>query len=142
MSTLDLVVIAGYFLIVFAIGFYFTARAKTSKGYFLADRSVGWIAVGTSLFASNISSEHFIGLAGSGAGSGLAVGHFEWLATFMCLMLGWFFVPFYMRSAVVTMPEFLERRYGSSCRWYLTTVTLLAYIFTKSPWRSTRARCC
>jgi SSS family solute:Na+ symporter len=131
MSTLDLVVIAGYFLIVFAIGFYFTSRAKTSKGYFLADRSVGWIAVGTSLFASNISSEHFIGLAGSGAGSGLAVGHFEWLATFMCLMLGWFFVPFYMRSSVVTMPEFLERRYGSSCRWYLTTVTLLAYVFTK-----------
>lgn len=131
MSTLDLVVIAGYFLIVFAIGFYFTSRAKTSKGYFLADRSVGWIAVGASLFATNISSEHFIGLAGSGAGSGLAVGHFEWLASFMCLALGWLFVPFYLRSAVVTMPEFLERRYGPACRWYLTSVSLLAYIFTK-----------
>jgi solute:Na+ symporter, SSS family len=131
MTALDLVVVAAYFVVVFAIGFYFLRRAKTSQGYFLADRSVGWIAVGASLFATNISSEHFIGLAGSGAGSGLAVGHFEWLATFMCLALGWLFVPFYLRSAVSTMPEFLERRYGPSCRWYLTTVSLLAYIFTK-----------
>lgn len=131
MTTLDLVVVAAYFLIVYAIGLYFLKRAKTSRGYFLADRSVGWIAVGASLFATNISSEHFIGLAGTGAGSGLAVGHFEWLATFMCLALGWLFVPFYLRSSVVTMPEFLERRYGASCRWYLTTVSLLAYIFTK-----------
>jgi SSS family solute:Na+ symporter len=131
MTSLDLAVIAAYFLIVYAIGFYFLKRARTSKGYFLADQSVGWMAVGASLFATNISSEHFIGLAGSGAGSGLAVGHFEWLATFMCLTLGWLFVPFYLRSSVSTMPEFLERRYGSSCRWYLTTVSLLAYIFTK-----------
>jgi solute:Na+ symporter, SSS family len=131
MTSLDFAVIAVYFLIVYAIGIYFVRRAKTSRGYFLADRSVGWVAVGASLFATNISSEHFIGLAGSGAGSGLAVGHFEWLATFMCLALGWLFVPFYLRSSVVTMPEFLERRYGPSCRWYLTTVSLLAYIFTK-----------
>jgi SSS family solute:Na+ symporter len=131
MSTLDYFVLVVYFGVVFAIGAYFFARAKTSKSYFLADRSVGWAAVGASLFATNISSEHFIGLAGSGASSGLAVGHFEWLAVLMTMTLAWVFVPFYLRSGVYTMPEFLERRYGSGCRWYLTTVSVLAYIFTK-----------
>ena len=131
MTTLDQLIVAAYFAVVFGIGIYFFRRAKTSRGYFLADRSVGWIAIGASLFATNISSEHFIGLAGSGASSGLAVGHFEWLAVFMCMTLAWVFVPFYVRTNVYTMPEFLERRYGAACRWYLTTVSVLAYIFTK-----------
>jgi SSS family solute:Na+ symporter len=131
MSALDTVVVLLYFAVVFGIGAYFFRRAKTSRSYFLADRSVGWIAIGASLFATNISSEHFIGLAGSGASSGLAVGHFEWLAAFMCMTLAWVFVPFYLRANVYTMPEFLERRYGPACRWYLTTVSVLAYIFTK-----------
>jgi solute:Na+ symporter, SSS family len=131
MQTLDLIILGVYFAVVFGIGAYFFQRAKTSKSYFLADRSVGWIAVGASLFASNISSEHFIGLAGSGASSGLAVGSFEWLAVFMCIILGWVFVPFYMRSDVYTMPEFLERRYGPACRWYLTSVSVIAYVVTK-----------
>lgn len=131
MSPLDYAIVTLYFAIVFAIGGYFFRGAKTSRGYFLADRSVGWVAIGGSLFATNISSEHFIGLAGSGASSGLAVGHFEWLAVFMAMILGWVFVPFYLRSNVYTMPEFLERRYGPACRWYLTTVSVLAYIFTK-----------
>ncbi|MGH9313426.1 MAG: sodium:solute symporter [Vicinamibacterales bacterium] len=131
MTTLDLLVIAAYFLVVFGVAVYHFRKAKTSQGYFLAGRSVGWIAVGASLFATNISSEHFIGLAGSGASTGLAVGHFEWLAVFMVLTLAWVFVPFYLRSRVVTMPEFLERRYGPACRWYLTTISILAYIFTK-----------
>ena len=131
MTTLDNVIVAAYFALVFGIGVWFFRRAKTSRSYFLADRSVGWVAIGASLFATNISSEHFIGLAGSGASSGLAVGHFELLAVFMCMTLGWVFVPFYLRSNVYTMPEFLERRYGPACRWYLTTVSVLAYIFTK-----------
>lgn len=131
MSALDNVIVLAYFAVVFGIGAYFFRRAKTSRSYFLADRSVGWIAIGASLFATNISSEHFIGLAGSGASSGLAVGHFEWLAVFMCMTLAWVFVPFYLRSNVYTMPEFLERRYGPACRWYLTSVSVLAYIFTK-----------
>ncbi len=131
MQTLDLVILVAYFAVVFSIGGYFFRRAKTSKSYFLADRNVGWIAVGASLFASNISSEHFIGLAGSGASSGLAVGSFEWLAVFMCMILAWVFVPFYLRSGVYTMPEFLERRYGPTCRWYLTTVSVVAYVVTK-----------
>ena len=131
MSLLDQLIVLVYFVAVFGIGAYFFRRAKTSRGYFLADKSVGWIAIGASLFATNISSEHFIGLAGSGASSGLAVGHFEWLAAFMAMTLGWVFVPFYLRSNVYTMPEFLERRYGPACRWYLTTVSVLAYVFTK-----------
>lgn len=131
MTSLDLAVIGGYFALVMGIGFYFSGRAQTAQGYFLAGRQVGWVAIGASLFATNISSEHLIGLAGAGASSGLAVGHFEWLAVFMLLALGWIFVPFYLRSGVATMPEFLERRYGPSARWYLTTVSIVAYIFTK-----------
>jgi len=130
-STIDLLVLAAYFLIVFGIGFYFARRGRTSTEYFLAGRHVGWFAIGASLFATNISSEHFIGLAGSGAATGMAVGHFEWLACLIVLILGWLFVPFYLKSGVFTMPEFLERRYGPASRWYLTTVSILAYVLTK-----------
>jgi len=89
------------------------------------------MAIGASLFASNISSEHFIGLAGSGASGGLAVGHFEWLACLIVLILGWVFVPFYLKSGVFTMPEFLERRYNRASRMYLTSVSIVAYVLTK-----------
>jgi SSS family solute:Na+ symporter len=131
LSTVDLVIIGLYFCVVFAIGFYFSRKERTSTDYFLAGRSVGWFAIGASLFVSNISTEHFIGLAGSGASSGLAVGHFEWLACFMLLILGWIFVPFYLRSNVFTMPEFLERRFNRSCASYLASVSVIAYVFTK-----------
>ncbi len=131
LSTADLIIIAVYFCVVFAIGFYFSRKERTSADYFLASRNVGWFAIGASLFVSNISTEHFIGLAGSGASSGLAVGHFEWLACFMLLILGWVFVPFYLRSNVFTMPEFLERRFNRSCATYLASISIIAYIFTK-----------
>src|SRR5215468_9699572 len=131
LQPVDVTIIAIYFLIVFAIGFYFARRKRTSEAYFLASRDVGWFAIGASLFVSNISTEHFIGLAGSGASSGLAVGHFEWLACFMLLILGWVFVPFYLRSNVFTMPEFLERRFNRSCAVYLAGISVIAYIFTK-----------
>ena len=131
LSTVDLIIIGLYFCVVFAIGFYFSRKERTSTDYFLASRNVGWFAIGASLFVSNISTEHFIGLAGSGASSGLAVGHFEWLACFMLLILGWIFVPFYLRSNVFTMPEFLERRFNRSCATYLASVSVIAYIFTK-----------
>lgn len=130
-SVIDLLIIGLYFALIFGIGFYFSRKDKTSTDYFLAGRHVGWFAIGASLFASNISSEHFIGLAGSGAATGMAVGHFEWLASLILLVLGWVFVPFYLRSKVFTMPEFLEKRYGSASRWYLTTVSILAYVLTK-----------
>lgn len=131
LATLDVAIIAAYFLVVFAIGFYFIRRGNTTTDYFLASRHAAWWAIGSSLFASNIGSEHFIGLAGSGAASGLAVGHFEWLASLILLVLGWVFVPFYLRSNVYTMPEFLERRYSRACRTYLAGISLVAYVFTK-----------
>jgi SSS family solute:Na+ symporter len=131
LQPLDIAIIAVYFVIVFSIGFYFSLKERTSESYFLAARDVGWFAIGASLFVSNISTEHFIGLAGSGATSGLAVGHFEWLACLILLILGWVFVPFYLRANVFTMPEFLERRFNRQCSIYLASISILAYIFTK-----------
>src|ERR1017187_9900991 len=131
LATVDLVIIGLYFLIVFAIGFYFARKERSSTDYFLAGRNIGWFAIGASLFVSNISTEHFIGLSGTGASSGLAVGHFEWLAFLILLVLGWVFVPFYLRSNVFTMPEFLERRFNRNCAVYLAAISIIAYIFTK-----------
>lgn len=131
LAPVDLVIIGIYFTIIFGIGFYFSRKERTSEGYFLAGRNIGWFAIGASLFVSNISTEHFIGLAGSGATTGLAVGHFEWLACLILLLLGWVFVPFYLRSNVFTMPEFLERRFNRYCATYLASVSVIAYIFTK-----------
>src|SRR5438270_3617009 len=131
LTGVDIAVIAVYFVVIFAIGFYFARKERTSTDYFLASRNVGWFAIGASLFVSNISTEHFIGLAGSGATSGLAVGHFEWLACLILLILGWVFVPFYLRSNVFTMPEFLERRFNRSCATYLASISIIAYVFTK-----------
>jgi SSS family solute:Na+ symporter len=131
LANLDLAIIGVYFLIVFGIGFYFSRRERTSEEYFLAGRDIGWFFIGASLFVSNISTEHFIGLSGTGASSGLAVGHFEWLACLILLILGWVFVPFYLRSNVFTMPQFLERRFSRHCAVYLAGISIIAYIFTK-----------
>src|SRR5260221_3023237 len=131
LAPLDLTIIAVYFLIVFGIGFYFSRKERTSEEYFLAGRDIGWFFIGASLFASNISTQHVIGLSGTGASSGLAVGHFEWLACLILLILGWVFVPFYLRTNVFTMPEFLERRFNRQCAVYLAAISIIAYIFTK-----------
>jgi SSS family solute:Na+ symporter len=132
LSYWDYGLIFAYFILVFVYGIWVSRKKKdSSEDYFLAGRNVGWIAIGTSLFATNISSEHFIGLAGTGASSGLAVGHFEWQASFIVLLLGWVFAPFYIRTGVFTMPEFLEKRYNSTARWYLTSISIVAYIVTK-----------
>jgi len=134
LGTLDWLVVAAYFIVVFGVAFW-AARGdgadRTSAGYFLAGRNVGWFIIGASLFASNIGSEHLVGLAGSGAASGVAVGQFEILASLILLMLGWVFVPFYLKSGVFTMPEFLERRYSSGARWYLAVISILGYVLTK-----------
>jgi SSS family solute:Na+ symporter len=134
--SLDWVVIGLYFLIVFGVAIVATLRerrkgAEDSADYFLAGRNVGWFVIGASLFASNIGSEHLVGLAGSGAASGVAPGQFEVLASLILLVLGWVFVPFYIKSGVFTMPEFLERRYSPASRWYLATVSIVAYVLTK-----------
>jgi SSS family solute:Na+ symporter len=131
LAPVDIGIISAYFVVIFGIGFYFARKERTSEDYFLASRNVGWFAIGASLFVSNISTEHFIGLAGSGATSGLSVGHFEWLACLILLILGWVFVPFYLRSNVFTMPEFLERRFSRHCATYLASISIIAYIFTK-----------
>jgi SSS family solute:Na+ symporter len=131
LASIDLIIIGIYFLIIFSIGLYFALKERTTTDYFLASRNIGWFAIGASLFVSNISTEHFIGLAGSGASSGMAVGHFEWLACLILLLLGWVFVPFYLRSNVFTMPEFLERRFNRQCAVYLASVSIIAYILTK-----------
>jgi SSS family solute:Na+ symporter len=131
LATPDLVIIGIYFALVFGIGLYFARRERSSEEYFLAGRNVGWFFIGASLFVSNISTEHFIGLSGTGASSGLAVGHFEWLACLILLILGWVFVPFYLRSNVFTMPEFLERRFNRQSAVYLAGISIIAYIFTK-----------
>ena len=131
LASIDLIIIGIYFLIIFSIGLYFALKERTTTDYFLASRNIGWFAIGASLFVSNISTEHFIGLAGSGASSGMAVGHFEWLACLILLLLGWVFVPFYLRSNVFTMPEFLERRFNRQCAVYLASISIIAYILTK-----------
>jgi len=131
LTGIDITIIAVYFTIIFGIGFYFARKERTSTDYFLASRNVGWFAIGASLFVSNISTEHFIGLAGSGASSGLAVGSFEWLACLILLVLGWVFVPFYLRSNVFTMPEFLERRFSRGSAVYLASISIIAYVLTK-----------
>ncbi len=133
-SVLDWVVVGVYFAVIFGVALWATRREatrETSAGYFLAGRNVGWFVIGASLFASNIGSEHLIGLAGTGAASGLAVGQFEILASLILLVLGWVFVPFYLRSGVFTMPEFLERRYSPAARWYLAVISIVGYVLTK-----------
>lgn len=134
-SGLDWFVVALYFIVVFVVAYWTTGRGtktrESSAEYFLAGRNTGWFIIGASLFASNIGAEHLVGLAGTGAASGVAVGQFEVLACFMLLILGWVFVPFYLRSGVFTMPEFLERRYSTGARWYLAVVSIISYVLTK-----------
>ena len=135
LAVIDWVVIALYFVLVFGVAVWATRRERTSQetstGYFLAGRHAGWFIVGASLFASNIGAEHLVGLAGTGAASGVAVAQFEVLASLILLLLGWVFVPFYLRSGVFTMPEFLERRYSKGARRYLAIVSIIGYVLTK-----------
>jgi SSS family solute:Na+ symporter len=133
-TTLDWVVVALYFVLIFVVAIVVTRRSRTTEtadGFFLAGRNTAWFVVGASLFASNIGAEHLVGLAGTGAASGLAVAQFEIIAGLVLLLLGWFFVPFYLRSGVFTMPEFLERRYSSGPRMYLAVVSVVSYVLTK-----------
>jgi len=135
LGALDWTVIGLYFLIVFGVAGWATWTERkgeeSSVDYFLAGRNVGWFVVGASLFASNIGSEHLIGLAGTGASRGVAVGQFEVMASLVLLLLGWVFVPFYVKSGVYTMPEFLEKRYSSTARWYLAAISIIGYVLTK-----------
>lgn len=131
MNYLDWIVIGIFALaLIGIIVWVFRQKDETSGDYFLAGRDATWIAIGASIFASNIGSEHLIGLAGAGASSGMAMAHWE-IQGWMILILGWVFVPFYSRSMVSTMPEFLERRYNKESRTILSFISLISYVLTK-----------
>lgn len=131
METLDWIVIGLFFVaLIGLVTWVFKQKQNSSDDYFLAGRDAGWIAIGASIFASNIGSEHLIGLAGAGASSGMAMAHWE-IQAWMILILGWVFVPFYARSMVFTMPEFLEKRYNSQSRTILSLISLISYVMTK-----------
>ncbi|XP_054471266.1 sodium/myo-inositol cotransporter [Anoplopoma fimbria] len=134
MEAADIAVVALYFVLVLAIGFFsmWKSNRSTVSGYFLAGRSMTWIVIGASLFVSNIGSEHFIGLAGSGAASGYAVAAWEFNALLLLQLLGWVFVPVYIHSGIFTMPEYLSKRFGGKrLKVYFAFLSLLLYIFTK-----------
>jgi SSS family solute:Na+ symporter len=131
-GTLDWAIVALYFVANTAICIWCALqKEKTTTDYFLASRSAGWFLIGSSIFASNIGAEHLIGLAGSGADSGMAFAHWE-LHSYLVLVLGWIFAPFYLRANVFTTPEFLERRYTPGTRTFLSFIFLVSYILTKA----------
>ena len=127
----DWIVVAGYFMVILGLAWWvIRQRQDTTTDYFLAGRHLGWFIIGASIFASNIGSEHLVGLAGSGATDGVAMAHYE-LHAWCLLVLAWVMVPFYMRSKVFTMPEFLERRFSPTARTVLSVISLVAYVLTK-----------
>lgn len=131
MQTLDWAIVGLYFLSVMGLAWWVISKNKaTASDYFLAGRHLPWFLVGASIFASNIGSEHVVGLAGSGATDGVALAHYE-LHAWCLLVLAWVMIPFYMRSMVYTMPEFLERRFSPSARWTLSVISLVLYIISK-----------
>ncbi|ULC60726.1 sodium:solute symporter [Flaviramulus sp. BrNp1-15] len=127
----DWVVLGLYFLALIAVAVWVVLQKnKNTEDYFLAGRNVGWFVIGASIFASNIGSEHVVGLAGTGFASGTPMAHYE-LHAWIVLLLGWLFLPFYMRSGAFTMPEFLEKRFDARSRWFLSVFSLAAYVLTK-----------
>src|ERR1035438_1311174 len=131
LTNLDWLAIAFYFGILLCVAWWVVRRAKdTAADYFLAGRNLGWWIIGASIFASNIGSEHVVGLAGSGAKDGVALAHYE-LHAWCLLVLAWVFVPFYARSLVFTMPEFLERRFSTASRYVLSIVSIITFIVSK-----------
>ena len=131
MEALDWLAIEIYFSILLGVAWWVVSKSKdTAADYFLAGRNLGWWVIGASIFASNIGSEHIVGLAGSGAKDGVAMAHYE-LHAWCLLVLAWVFVPFYMRSQVFTMPEFLERRFSTGSRYVLSIVSIITFILSK-----------
>src|SRR5215470_8231811 len=131
LGPIDWLFVGLYLAVIAAISIWSIRRKKDSpQDYFLANRNLGWFVIGASILASNVGSEHVVGLAGTAAQSGVPMGHYE-LHSWIILVLGWVFVPFYMRSSVYTMPEFLERRYNSQSRMLLSIIQLLSYIIAK-----------
>ncbi|XP_077970602.1 sodium/mannose cotransporter SLC5A10-like [Styela clava] len=134
LSSVDIIVIVLYFIVTLAVGLWASRSSsrRSVKGYFLAGRSMSWLPVGASLFASNIGTGHFIGLAGTGAANGIAIGSFEWIAPYLILLLGWVFLPVYVSCGVYTMPEYLRKRYGGQrLRIAMSVISMMLYVLTK-----------
>lgn len=130
-ATLDWVVIGFYFILLLGIAVWvMTRKTESTEDYFLAGRNVGWFVIGASIFASNIGSEHVVGLAGAGAGGKIPMLIYE-LHAWLVVTMGWVFLPFYIRSGIFTTPEFLEKRFNAQTRWFLSIFSLLAYVLTK-----------
>ncbi len=134
LSFWDIAIILLYFGIILWIA-QWASKSKTGSGgavdYFLAGKNSGWLVIGASLFASNIGSEIILGVSGAGARGNMPMANFEIIASLVLILLGWVFVPFYLRTGVYTMPEFLEKRYSKACRSYLSVISILAYVITK-----------
>ena len=134
LSFWDIAIILIYFGIILWIA-QWASKSKSESGsavdYFLAGKSSGWLVIGASLFASNIGSEIILGVSGAGARGNMPMANFEIIAALVLILLGWVFVPFYLRTGVYTMPEFLEKRYSKACRSYLSVISILAYVITK-----------
>ncbi len=131
LQTLDWITLSLYFALIMGVAWWVIRKRKdTAADYFLAGRNLGWWIIGASIFASNIGSEHIVGLAGTGATDGVAMAHYE-LHAWCLLVLAWVFVPFYARSLVFTMPEFLERRFSSHSRYVLSIVSLITFVVSK-----------
>jgi solute:Na+ symporter, SSS family len=130
LTPIDWVVLSLYFVVLLGIVWWSSRKQDTTADYFLAGRNVGFFAIGGSLFASNIGSEHVVGLSGQGATTGMAMAHWE-LHAWVMVLLAWVFVPFYYKAGVYTVPEFLERRFNAKVRLVLSVVSLIAYVFTK-----------
>ncbi len=132
LSTVDWIFVILYLVVIGAVSVWSIRKSKeTTSDYFLANRNLGWFVIGASILASNVGSEHIVGLAGSAANSGTVLGHYE-LHSYIVLILGWVFVPFYMRSMVYTMPEFLERRFNPQSRRLLSIIQLFSYVVAKA----------
>lgn len=131
LESLDWWVLGAYLAALIGVAVWVVLQKnKNTEDYFLAGRNVGWFVIGASIFASNIGSEHVVGLAGTGAESGMPMAHYE-LHAWIVLLLGWLFLPFYFRSKAFTMPEFLEKRFDSRSRWFLSVFSLVGYVITK-----------
>ncbi|HMI78868.1 MAG TPA: hypothetical protein VK484_08740, partial [Ferruginibacter sp.] len=132
LGPIDWVFVILYLLVIAGVSIWSIRKSKNSPtDYFLANRNLGWWVIGASILASNVGSEHIVGLAGTAGSSGTVMGHYE-LHSWIVLILGWVFVPFYMRSMVYTMPEFLERRFNAKARRLLSIIQLLSYVIAKA----------
>lgn len=129
LHSLDIVVIAGYFIFVIAMGWWVYRNTRTGDDYFLAGRTLSWSVIGFSLFASNISSTTLIGLMGAAYTTGISVANYEWMAAFILVFMVFFSIPFYLKSGIRTIPEYLEKRYSRRCRTYFSALNIFLIVF-------------